>query len=93
MVIIGSRTIIEGKGTGLIVALAKELEAPLGPVGRYAFLAGAWAAIMSSLLGVWQSVPYIYADFWKLVRGKTGKVSTDSRVYRYALYLLASVPA
>ena len=52
-----------GRGVGLIVGLAGQLETTLGPAGRWIFLAGAWAAVFSSLLGVWQSVPYVFADF------------------------------
>lgn len=98
MVVIGSRTPIEGKGANLIVALGAELTGPLGPAGRWVFLAGAWAAIASSLLGVWQSVPYIFADFWSLARGESPErrartVSTKSPVYRGYLAALAVVPA
>ncbi len=62
MVIIGSRIDVEGSGSRLVVNLADRLEATLGPVARWAFLAGAWGAVFSSLLGVWQSVPYLFAD-------------------------------
>ena len=43
MVVVGSGIAVEGKGAGLIVALADALEEPLGPVARWAFLIGAWA--------------------------------------------------
>ena len=66
MVIIGSEVQVEGKGAGLIAALAAQLEESLGPVGKWAFLIGAWGAVFSSLLGVWQSVPYIFSDFVSL---------------------------
>jgi len=96
MVIIGSRVDVPGKGAGLIVALAAQLEEPLGPVGRWVFLLGAWGAIFSSLLGVWQCVPYVFADFWGMLRRSPGesraRVSTDSRPYRFYLYALALVP-
>ena len=72
MVVIGSRTPpVTGGGVGLIVSLATSLETSLGNfgrVGRWAFLCGAWGAVFSSLLGVWQSVPYLFADFWYLRR-------------------------
>jgi len=66
MVIIGSTVQIEGRGAGLLVTLADRLEGPLGIWGRWAFLIGAFGAVFSSLLGVWQSVPYIFADLWRL---------------------------
>jgi len=66
MVIIGSTIQIEGRGAGLLVTLADRLQEPLGIWGRWAFLIGAFGAVFSSLLGVWQSVPYIFADLWRL---------------------------
>ncbi len=54
--------------------------------------------MFSSLLGVWQSVPYIFADFWSLTRrgGEQARlrvVDTGSRPYRAYLYGLAIIPA
>ncbi|MBO1926832.1 Nramp family divalent metal transporter [Thiomicrorhabdus sp. 6S2-11] len=62
MVIIGSTVPVDGKGTGLILNLANGLENELGTTGRWLFLFGAFFAIFSSLLGVWQAVPYLFAD-------------------------------
>lgn len=105
MVIVGSTVEVTGGGAGLVVALADRLEASLGPGGRWTFLAGAWAAVASSLLGVWQSVPYLFADQWRLLgrravgpaesagsAGRAGQVDTSARPYRLFLYALASVP-
>ena len=44
------------------------LGALLGTFGRLAFSAGFWAAVFASLLGVWQSVPYLYADFYGILK-------------------------
>ena len=63
MVIIGSTIRVEGTGAGLVVSLADKLAGRLGTTGRWVFLLGAWCALFSSLLGVWQAVPYIFADF------------------------------
>jgi hypothetical protein len=55
MVIIGSRINVAGGGMTLIVDLATHLEKELGSIGtlaKWAFLAGAWGAVFSSLLGV-----------------------------------------
>jgi Mn2+/Fe2+ NRAMP family transporter len=107
MVVIGSRIDVEGSGSTLVVHLANRLEQTFGPVGRWAFLAGAWGAVFSSLLGVWQSVPYLFADVWSLLwdRGSAGSgetgtrsdsrpaVETSSRPYRWYLYGMATVPA
>ena len=97
MVIIGSTIHVEGKGAGLIVALAdKLLESPLGAGGRWVFLIGAWCALFSSLLGVWQAVPYIFADFCNLARRRGGPEAcpVDTRRIAYRVYLvgIAVVP-
>lgn len=93
MVTIGSTIEVEGKGAGLVVALAARLEERLGPAARWTFLAGAWGAVFSSLLGVWQSVPYLFADFWriaKLPRGeRPSRAPIDERSMPYRAYLVA----
>lgn len=73
MVIIGSTFLqLEGdpnKGTTFIIDLAKQLEGRLGvlgPAARWGFVVGAWCAVFSSMLGVWQSVPFLFADCWRL---------------------------
>ncbi|MAF67481.1 MAG: iron transporter [Planctomycetes bacterium] len=99
MVIIGSTIEVQGSGAGLIVTLADRLEEPLGLAGRWAFLIGAWGAVFSSLLGVWQAVPYVFADFWRLRNvepgaGATGceAVDVNSTPYRAYLCAIAFVP-
>ena len=98
MVIIGSAIpeLPAGKGAALVVNLANALQEALGPLGKWAFLVGAWAAIFSSLLGVWQSVPYIFADFLRLVREPNGSeesvVDTGRWAYRGYLIAIATVP-
>ncbi|GIW92822.1 MAG: iron transporter [Pirellulaceae bacterium] len=94
MVVLGSRIPAEGRGARLIVTLADQLQQALGPWGttmRWVFLAGAWAAVFSSLLGVWQSVPYLFADVWRLVATPRGARAPlpDTRSGPYRLYLLA----
>ena len=102
MVIIGSTITIEGKGAGLVVALAdKLLASPLGASGRWVFLIGAWCALFSSLLGVWQAVPYIFADFCNIARRQkpdpergpeVPQVNTRQWAYRGYLISIAVVP-
>ncbi|RMF83478.1 MAG: iron transporter [Planctomycetota bacterium] len=53
---------ISRRGAELLVLLSERLGGELGPVARWLFLLGAWGAIFSSLLGVWQGVPYLFAD-------------------------------
>jgi Mn2+/Fe2+ NRAMP family transporter len=102
MVIIGSTITVEGKGAGLIVSLADKLTAsPLGAGGRWVFLIGAWCALLSSLLGVWQAVPYIFADFCNITRrqkpgqgleSESKPVHTRQWAYRGYLFSIAVLP-
>ncbi|MEE8093703.1 MAG: Nramp family divalent metal transporter [Gammaproteobacteria bacterium] len=97
MVIVGSDIQIEGAGATLLVDLAARLEGSIGPVGKWMFLIGAWGTVFSSLLGVWQAVPYLFADSWRLAqRGTAGaqgaRIDTRARPYRIFLVLLALVP-
>jgi Mn2+/Fe2+ NRAMP family transporter len=100
MVVIGSTVEVQGQGAGLVVSLADPLGGPLGLAGRWAFLLGAFGAVFSSLLGVWQAVPSIFADYWRLLghgRGGGGSarrpgVDTRGRPYRAYLIALAVVP-
>jgi len=98
MVVIGSTIEVEGSGAGLVIRLADALAQPLGEAGRWAFLLGAFGAFFSSLLGVWQAVPYIFADYWRLARAgaapsaHSGPIDTKSRPYRVYLFALAVVP-
>lgn len=104
MVILGSQIqIADGKGAGLLVTLADKLQSQLGSAGlfaRWAFLIGAWGAIASSMLGVWQSVPYLFADFWRIQRRDSTSLNDSSDValtaspeYRWYLFALATIPA
>jgi hypothetical protein len=65
--------------------MAEMLGRILGPFGLYAYSAGFYAAVFASLLGVWQSVPYLYADFY----GVAKKLSPDER---QAVVRVTSVP-
>lgn len=93
------------KGAGLIVALGDQLRETLGPAGQWIFLIGAWAAVFSSLLGVWQAVPYLFADFWRLQPWRSRRaiessrahidrapVDTQGRAYRSYLLAIGLVP-
>ena len=99
MVIIGGTVEVEGRGAGLIVRLAEQLGATLGATGRLLFLLGAVGAVFSSLLGVWQAVPYLFADLWRLLRGNDGAAEPQpeaernfARPDRLFLLALATVP-
>ena len=49
--------------------MAEMLGTILGAFGVYAYSVGFWAAVFASLLGVWQSVPYLYADLFGILKG------------------------
>jgi hypothetical protein len=97
VVIIGSRVRVRGQGTELAVLLAGQLAVSLGPSGKWIFLVGFWAAVFSALLGVWQSLPYLFTDFLWLTKGagvgSRGEVNVErERSYRCYLALLATAP-
>ncbi|MFG0297480.1 MAG: Nramp family divalent metal transporter [Maioricimonas sp. JB045] len=94
MLIIGSRISVEGRSAQLLVVLADELRGPLGPIGRWMFLIGGWGAVFSSLLGVWQSVPYLFADACVYDPGNPEAQDRErhKRYYRTWLLLTATVP-
>jgi Mn2+/Fe2+ NRAMP family transporter len=97
MVIIGSRIKVVGRGDTVALTLASQLSLALGPAGKYIFLLGFWGAVFTSLLGVWQGVPYLFADFLRLRRAgsEAGETAADlkaTREYRAYLLALALVP-
>jgi Mn2+/Fe2+ NRAMP family transporter len=92
VVIVGSRVRVSGQGAGLALLLADQLAASLGPPGKWIFLVGFWAAVFSAMLGVWQSLPYLFAHFLQLRRGGHEGDLASSRPYRAYLIGLATVP-
>ena len=94
MVLIGSTLRLEGSGLKVASLLALRLEEAIGPAGRWLFLWGFWGAVFSSLLGVWQGVPYLFADLLRVHRGQAlGAVELrDTRAFRLYLVALALVP-
>lgn len=106
MIALADRLAVEFQDGGskiqLPLLLAAELRAAIGPIGETVFLYGFWAAVFSSMLGVWQSAPYLFADFarlWKASSGSTPQTMTQAGDLRashgYRLYLpaLATLPA
>lgn len=97
MVIIGSRIRVEGQGVRLAGQLAEQLALALGPWGKWMFLLGFWGAVFSSLLGVWQSAPYLFADFLALRRTRSPEAGRtldlkQTGAYRGFLVGIAIVP-
>jgi Mn2+/Fe2+ NRAMP family transporter len=80
-------------GTKSVLEMATLLGERLGRGGTLIFVAGIWAAMFSSLLGVWQGVPYLFSDYVALFRNagspaRGGTFSSRSALYRgYALFM------
>ncbi len=96
MIIIGSRTQLE-RGPTMALELGRQLGMSLGPIGKWILLIGFWGAVFSSLLGVWQSVPYMFADFVGLSNGShwfkaTGKELSSTTAYQSYLLFITVVP-
>lgn len=77
--------------------MAQMLGTVIGPLGSWAYALGFWAAVFASLLGVWQSVPYLYADYFGILRRlpretRARLTRVTSRPYRAALVLITLVP-
>jgi Mn2+/Fe2+ NRAMP family transporter len=77
--------------------MAQVLGTLLGPFGVYAYSLGFWAAVFASLLGVWQSVPYLYADFYGVmkrlnVEERRAVTQVTSTPYRAALVFISLIP-
>jgi len=94
MVIIGSVISQEGKGLNLLLSVSEYFSHHIHPLMGGLFLVGAWAAIFSSLLGVWQAVPLIFADAFHSLKGESRalKVLPESGAYKAWLVALALVP-
>jgi Mn2+/Fe2+ NRAMP family transporter len=77
--------------------MAEMLGQILGNFGVWTFSLGFWAAVFASLLGVWQSVPYLYADYWGILKKappaeRTELTKVSSTPYRLALLFVTLVP-
>jgi len=78
-------------GPNMALGMADQLETVVGPFGKWCFLVGFWGAVFSSMLGVWQGVPYLFDDFVQQYTRRSDKpikVDTHSGLYRgYLLYI------
>ena len=84
---------VEIAGAQGVLQMAGMLGDRFGRAGELVFLVGFWGAVMTSILGVWQGVPYMFGNYVGLLRGATGRdmdraVSPRGRLYRgYALFM------
>ena len=81
-------------GSKMVLGVADHLGELAGPMARWLFLTGFWGAVFSSMLGVWQGVPYLFADYLNVSSGQDSgkKVDTRSKAYRFFLFYLAVPP-
>ncbi len=84
-------------GSKGVLEMATMLGEVMGRFGYWAFVIGFWGAVSTSMLGVWQGVPYLFCDFVALVKrlpydAHSDIVSTKSRWYRGYLFWLAVPP-
>jgi Mn2+/Fe2+ NRAMP family transporter len=80
-----------------VTKMAETLNTVVGAAGFWVYSLGFWAAVFASLLGVWQSVPYLFADYWGIVRKYTREArdkvtQTNSTPYRIALLYITLAP-
>lgn len=77
-------------GSQMVIALADQIGTGLGSGVKWLFLCGFWGAVFSSMLGVWQGVPYLFSDFIRIHRGSNSSewFSSDRHNRAYHGYLL-----
>jgi Mn2+/Fe2+ NRAMP family transporter len=79
----------QATGPHMVLGVAQRLELVVGPVGMSFFLVGFWCAVFSSMLGVWQGVPYLFADFvHQYTSQKYTPQEVDTRSMEYRAYLI-----
>ena len=81
---------IQVEGQDGLLRMASILQQSLGPIGQWLFLIGFWGATFSSILGVFQGVPYLFADFVCQASGSTNARDeyVNPRKPFYRMYLL-----
>ncbi|MEZ4703690.1 MAG: Nramp family divalent metal transporter [Bdellovibrionota bacterium] len=75
----------EVSGYMMVENLGKAIGRYTGRLGQIFFQVGFWAAVFSSLLGVWQGVPYIFQDYCQMTRRNL----SPQKSYRSFLVFLA----
>lgn len=90
LLIVGSQFLygsgIEIKGEQGLYQLSEMIGDKFGSVFTWLFLIGFWSAAFSSLLGVWNGVPYLFADFVRLMK-KEHHRSVTEKDPAYRVYL------
>ncbi|MEM1504277.1 Nramp family divalent metal transporter [Domibacillus sp. 8LH] len=71
-----------------LIDFASILGNELHPAVRYLFLIGFWSASFTSVLGVWNGVPYLFADFIRTIRHQHISKEDLSKTKAYRFYVL-----
>lgn len=87
------------QGNSMVLALAEKVGETTGSTGKWIFMLGFWGAVFSSMLGVWQGVPYLFSDFVSSTNKEKKQNGIFARViqnktmtYRLFLIFLAVFP-
>jgi Mn2+/Fe2+ NRAMP family transporter len=78
-----------------LLDLDKVLRDRYGDVIGIGFLVGFWAAAFTSILGVWNGVSLMFADFWAHLRGKDSEhpdAQINGKYFRFYLLWLTFPP-
>jgi Mn2+/Fe2+ NRAMP family transporter len=90
------RTGVQITDQDAVAKMAEFLTRVAGPVGFYVYGIGFWATVFTSLLGVWQGLPYLFVDLLRFVRERPPYPRAisprTSRSYRLGLLAIALVP-
>lgn len=80
-------------GDAVREATTERFNSAAGVAASTIFLVGIWGAVFTSTLGVWNGVPYLFADFLDAFRGRfDSDVNTTGLAYRGYLIYLAVPP-
>ncbi|TCW40492.1 Mn2+/Fe2+ NRAMP family transporter [Laceyella sacchari] len=77
-----------------LITLARMLGDKFGTPVRWLFLLGFWSASFTSVLGVWNGVSYLFADWMRQIKREpdTTPISTTSPTYRFYVAWLTFPP-
>ncbi len=90
-VLLPRQVVVEGSQS--VVRMADMLGEQLGAAGRFVFLIGFWAAVASSIVGVWQGVPYLFAHAVSLLgRARDPRPIARRPAYRAWLLVMTFPP-
>ncbi len=87
----------EIKGEKILIGVANKLNEFGGDWLKWTYLLGFWCAVFSSLIGVFQGVPYMFSDFMKSLHSRRKSVTEFSdekfkKYYRAFLLYIAGAP-